>query len=167
MPRVEWGAKARYETLGTHSKSILSSEGAALSARTSEFIRSVVPPLKGLNKCVPIINPGLAPWAMQEYRPCRAHWRFHHQSITLLFWCGCPGTVSLYQHNKSKTYVSYFQNLSEVCTDYSWSLQKVLRTYKFKYAYLPKCLRVLIIVSTRTYWNEYDVLTKAFTRKYW
>ena len=23
----------------------------------------------GLNKCVPIINPGLAPWAMQEYRP--------------------------------------------------------------------------------------------------
>ena len=26
----------------------------------------------GLNKCVPIINPGLAPWAMQEYRPYRA-----------------------------------------------------------------------------------------------
>ena len=23
----------------------------------------------GLNKCVSIINPGLAPWAMQEYRP--------------------------------------------------------------------------------------------------
>ena len=28
-----------------------------------------VPPLKGLNKCVSMINPGLAPWAMQEYRP--------------------------------------------------------------------------------------------------
>jgi len=28
-----------------------------------------VPPLKGLNKCVTITNPGLAPWAMQEYRP--------------------------------------------------------------------------------------------------
>ena len=27
----------------------------------------------GLNKYVPIINPGLAPWAMQEYRPYRAH----------------------------------------------------------------------------------------------
>ena len=26
----------------------------------------------GLNRYVPIINPGLAPWAMQEYRPYRA-----------------------------------------------------------------------------------------------
>ena len=23
----------------------------------------------GLNKCIPMTNPGLAPWAMQEYRP--------------------------------------------------------------------------------------------------
>ena len=23
----------------------------------------------GLNKCMSMINPGLAPWAMQEYRP--------------------------------------------------------------------------------------------------
>ena len=29
----------------------------------------------GLNKCVSLINPGLAPWAMQECRPCRAHLR--------------------------------------------------------------------------------------------
>ena len=27
----------------------------------------------GLNKCISMINPGLAPWALQEYRPCRAH----------------------------------------------------------------------------------------------
>ena len=47
-------------------KSILSSEGAALSARTSEFIRSVVPPLKGLNKYTITNNPGLAPWAMKS-----------------------------------------------------------------------------------------------------
>ena len=33
----------------------------------------IVPPLKGLNKCVSMINPGLAPWAMQEYRPLGAH----------------------------------------------------------------------------------------------
>ena len=33
----------------------------------------IVPPLKGLNKCVPMINPGLAPWAIQEYRPLGAH----------------------------------------------------------------------------------------------
>ena len=26
----------------------------------------------GLNKCIPTINPGLAPWALQEYCPCRA-----------------------------------------------------------------------------------------------
>ena len=35
--------------------------------------KMIVPPLKGLNKCVPIINPGLAPWAIQEYRPLGAH----------------------------------------------------------------------------------------------
>ena len=29
----------------------------------------IVPPLKGLNKCIPMTNPGLAPWALQEYRP--------------------------------------------------------------------------------------------------
>ena len=34
----------------------------------------------GLNKCVETINPGLAPWAMQEYRPYRAHLCFLHQS---------------------------------------------------------------------------------------
>ena len=27
----------------------------------------------GLNKCISMLNPGLAPWAMQEYRPYRAH----------------------------------------------------------------------------------------------
>ena len=27
----------------------------------------------GLNKCFPLITPGLAPWALQEYRPFRAH----------------------------------------------------------------------------------------------
>ena len=36
----------------------------------------------GLNKCVPIINSGLAPWAMQEYRPKGLLYVF---PITLLF----------------------------------------------------------------------------------
>ena len=35
-----------------------------------------------------------------------------------------------------------------VCTDYSWSLQKVLCTYKFKYAHSLMCLRVLTKVFT-------------------
>ena len=50
------------------------------------------------------------------------------------------------------------QTSAVVCSDYSWSLQKVLRTYKFKCAYLLKCLRVLIIVSACTHYNEYVVL---------
>ena len=33
----------------------------------------IVPPLKGLNKCITMINPGLAPWALREYRPVGAH----------------------------------------------------------------------------------------------
>ena len=54
--------------------------------------------------------------------------------------------------------LKFVQTTRVVCTDFSWSLQKVLCTYKFKCAYLLKCLRVLIIVSARTYDNEYDVL---------
>ena len=38
----------------------------------------------GAQKCVGTINPGLAPWAMKGYRPCRAHLR-PPQSITWLF----------------------------------------------------------------------------------
>ena len=37
---------------------------------------SAAPPW-GLNKCVSMLNPGLAPWAMQEYRPYRALLRPH------------------------------------------------------------------------------------------
>ena len=46
---------------------------------------SRVPPLKGLNKYIDYYYPGLAPWAMQECRPCRAHLGPHLQSIMLLF----------------------------------------------------------------------------------
>ena len=34
----------------------------------------IVPPLKGLKICSNTPNPGLAPWAMQEYRPLGAHY---------------------------------------------------------------------------------------------
>ena len=40
------------------------------SASIGGICFGVVPPLKGLNKCMLMINPGLAPWAMQE---CRAY----------------------------------------------------------------------------------------------
>ena len=39
----------------------MSSVGAALSARALEFIRSGVPPLKGLNKCIDYFTQGLRP----------------------------------------------------------------------------------------------------------
>ena len=41
--------------------------------------------LLGLINIFMTTNPGLAAWAMQEYRLCRAHPRFHDQSITLFF----------------------------------------------------------------------------------
>ena len=60
--------------------------------------------------------------------------------------------------------LKFVQTTRVVCTDFSWSLQKVLRTYKFKYVYSLKCLRVLIIVSACTYNNEYVVLTWGICR---
>ena len=45
-------------------------------------LRSAAP--LGLNKCVPIINPGLAHWAMQGYRPYRAHLRLPIYFIILM-----------------------------------------------------------------------------------
>ena len=60
---------------------------------------------------------------------------------------------------KLKTSAKSVQTTAEVCTDFSCSLQKVLRTYKFKYAYLRLYLCVLTEVFTRAYRNEYDILT--------
>ena len=50
----------------TQTTNNMSSVGAALSACVF-VVRSAA--LKGLNKCIPLINPGLAPWTMREYRP--------------------------------------------------------------------------------------------------
>ena len=82
--------KARNETLGIHRQSGLSSLGAALTA-SGWFVSLRFVNLHSLRKCRPYgaqksvetINPGLAPWAMQECRPYRALLRFHHQAITL------------------------------------------------------------------------------------
>ena len=61
-------------------KSKMSSVGAALTARASGLyccgswlcIRWESAAPLGLKKCVSMSNPGLAPWAMQEYRPVGA-----------------------------------------------------------------------------------------------
>ena len=44
----------------------------------------------GLNRCVSSINPGLAPWAMQEYRPYRAPLCLPYHFI-ILMWLPCGG----------------------------------------------------------------------------
>ena len=77
--------KARNGTLGTHrQKQNELRQGAALTERALAVRCGCAAPT-GLNKCVPMTNPGLTPWAMKMYRPCRAHLRYQHQSITLLF----------------------------------------------------------------------------------
>ena len=69
-------------TLGIHERKVISSSvGAALQREHLPYALEV-PPLKGLNECVPIINPGLAPWAMKKYRPKGLLFVF---PITLLF----------------------------------------------------------------------------------
>ena len=73
------------------NKSRLSSVGAALTHASkcpkginilrrkttnrndTNQMRAVSAAPTGLNKYIPMINPGLAPWAMQEYRPLGAH----------------------------------------------------------------------------------------------
>ena len=58
------------------------------------------------------------------------------------------------QRSLYRLQLKFVQTTAEVCTDYSWSLQKVLRTYKFKYAYLLKQVRALTKVFVRTYGFE-------------
>ena len=64
--------KARNETLGKQgTQKIKSSVGATLKELVLTLRWDCAAPL-GLNKYVSMINPGLAPWAVQEYRPYRA-----------------------------------------------------------------------------------------------
>ena len=76
--------KARNETLGfARTKSNIELRRSGTITRTFILRLGSAAPL-GLNRCVPIINPGLAPWAMQEYRPYRTPLRLSNQ-YTLLF----------------------------------------------------------------------------------
>ena len=64
-------------------KNRMSSAGAALTARAFALRLESTAPLR-LNKCVTIINPGLAPWAMQKYRPYRAPLRLPYHFTILM-----------------------------------------------------------------------------------
>ena len=77
--------KARYETLGKHiqNKKELR-RGTALSARV--FVAGSAAPHRGSMNVWGAINPGLAPWAMREYRPYRAHLRLSNHILMRLLW---------------------------------------------------------------------------------
>ena len=61
--------EARHGTLGKHGQKNKSSVGAALSTRAFALRLGSAAPVGGSKKDVPMINPGLAPWARREYRP--------------------------------------------------------------------------------------------------
>ena len=65
-------------------KSKMSSVGAALTARVLGHLRCGCAAPTGLKECVSMPNPGLAPWAMNKYRPYRAPLRLPNP-YTLLF----------------------------------------------------------------------------------
>ena len=90
--------KARNGTLGKHKQQIIWAPMRSGTTVWAFVLDRVVPPLKGFINILTIITQGfisnfalIIPWGMQKCRPYRAHLRFHHQSITLLFWCACPG----------------------------------------------------------------------------
>ena len=75
-PKVARVPKARTEPwVNTYTKN-KSFVGAALSARAFGLwlcIRWESAALTGLNKCISMTNPGLAPWAMKKYRAYGTH----------------------------------------------------------------------------------------------
>ena len=77
--------KVRNEPLGIHEPKVISSSGgAALTTRALKHLLWGCAAPTGLNKCVSIINPGLVPWAMQEYRPYRASLRLPYHFIIVM-----------------------------------------------------------------------------------
>ena len=91
----------------------------------------------GLKKCISMLNPGLAPWARQEYRPCRALCIIPNQ-------CKCIVLVSV-----SASYLlECLRVLTEMSASYLLECLRVLA--EMSTSYLLQCLRVLTFVSART-----------------
>ena len=87
----------------------MSSEGAALTEQVLALRCGCAAPL-GLNKYVTMINPGLAPWAMKEYRPYRALRRLPPIDILYSFDAVCPGQSS--QKTSTRTYFHEYSVLT-------------------------------------------------------
>ncbi len=86
--------KARYETLGIHEPKVISSSFRSGTITRAFVLRLGSAAPMGLKKYVSIPNPGLAPWAMQEYRPYRAHLRLPYH-FTILMRLPCHKTSFL------------------------------------------------------------------------
>ena len=135
-PRVQWGQSPIWNPGDTRTKSNIELRRSGTITRAFVLRLGSAAPL-GLHRCVPIINPGLAPWAMQEYRPYRAPLRLPYLFI-ILMWLPCGestlGSVAL-------------KGTSTMTSKAMWVQCTCFR----------KCV-VLIVVSTRTYRSEYGVL---------
>ena len=103
--------------------------------------------------CSQAVSPELRLW---QHRASTSKYQNHTKRKLCLPFLNSKPRRSLYRLR-----LKFVQTTRVVCTDYSWSLQKVLRTYKFKYVYLLKCLHVLTEMSTRTYESVYLVLNCA------
>ena len=98
-------------------------------------MRAVSAAPTGLNKCVSMINPGLAPWAMQEYRPYRALRRFHHQINHFLILMRLP----LKKHRLRDTVGRSQYACALTCKHFSkYDVNTFIstRTHECKYVYL-------------------------------
>ena len=82
-PRVQWGQSPIWNPGYTRTKSNIELRRSGTITRAFVLRLGSAAPL-GLYKCVPIINPGFAPWAMQEYRPYRASLRLPIYFIILM-----------------------------------------------------------------------------------
>ena len=107
-PRVQWGQSPKWNPGYTRTKSNIELRRSGTITRAFVLrLRSTAP--LGLNKYIPIINPGLAPWAMLGYRPYRASLRLPYHFIILMW---------LYHSYWGLVLVSYlvFQGLNNLNT---------------------------------------------------
>ena len=84
-PRVQWGQSPKWNPGYTRTKSNIELRRSGTIMQAFVLRLGSAAPL-GLNRGVPIINPGLAPWAMQEYRPYRAPLPIYFIILMRLSW---------------------------------------------------------------------------------
>ena len=100
-PRVKWGQSPKWNPGYTRTQSNIELRRSGTITRVFVLLLGSAAPLR-LNRCVPIINPGLTPWAMQEYRPYRAPLRLPYHFIILR---RLPCWLRSYRHEGGQTII--------------------------------------------------------------